>query len=100
MNSFCLSFKIISTSLSVFIIQFLNLISKSSIRKLWEEKPSYRDVTNTDEIESVDDFCKGIFTDYKYNVFYEFGKNDYTFTEDETLIGKNNDYNSVSRIIY
>jgi len=67
---------------------FLNLLSKSSLRKLWEEEPSYRDVVG-EEKESIDDYCKGPYTDYKYNVFYEVGKN-YTFTEDKNLIDKNN----------
>ena len=72
-------------------------MSKSSLRKLWEEEPSYRDVEG-EEKESIDDYCKGPYTDYKYNVFYEVGKN-YTFTEDKNLID-NNDYNAVSRINY
>ena len=50
------------------------------------------------EKESIDDYCKGPYTDYKYNVFYEVGKN-YTFTEDKNLID-NNDYNAVSGINY
>ena len=70
-------------------------MSKSSLRKLWEEEPSYRDVEG-EEKESIDDYCKGPYTDYKYNVFYEVAKN-YTFTEDKNLIDKNN-INAVSRI--
>ena len=74
-------------------------MSKSSLRKLWEEEPSYRDVVG-EEKESIDDYCKGPFTDYKYNIFYEVGKYNYTFTEDDVLINHNNDYNAVSRINY
>ncbi len=46
--------------------------------------------------ESIDKYCRGAFTDYKYNIIYEVGKN-YTFTEDEPLI--DNDYNAVIRIL-
>ena len=79
------------------IIQFLNIISKSKIRKLWEEDPSYNRYEGEDnEKYSIDKYCKGPFTDYKYNIFYEVGKYNYTFTDDEDLINHNNDYNAVS----
>ena len=76
-------------------------MSKSSLRKLWEEEPSYfREDGEDKEKESIEKYCKGTFTDYKYNIFYEDGKYNYTFTEDENLIDNNNDYNAVSRINY
>ena len=48
------------------------------------------------EKESINKYCKGFYTDYKYNIFYEVGKN-YTFTE-ESLI--KNEYNGVSIILF
>ena len=47
----------------------------------------------------MDKYCRGPFTDYKYNVFYEVGKNHYIFSEEPNLID-NNDYNAVSKINY
>ena len=55
-------------------IQFLKLIPKSRIRQLWEEEPSY-DREGDDEVKkSIEEYYKGPFTDYKYNIFYEVEK--------------------------
>ena len=81
-----------------FFIQFFGLIPKinfGKLRVLWEEKPSYYVEREGEEEKSINEYCKGFYTDYKYNIFYEVGKN-YTFTEKNLI--ENNKYNAVSII--
>ena len=72
---------------------------KSGLRKLyWEEEVKFNSDRNYegDEQDSIEHCKKSYYTDYKYNIFYEVGKN-YTFT-DEDLVEKNN-YYAVSNIV-
>ena len=73
---------------------------KSNLRKLldWEEEVKFnkdRDYTYDEEEDSIEHCKTSYYTDYKYNIFYEVGKN-YTF-DDDNLIEKN-DYYAVSNI--
>ena len=75
----------------IFFIQSFNLNKKSNLRKLldWEEDVQFnseRDFTQ-EEKDSIDHCKTNYDTDYKYNIFYEVGKN-YTF-DDKDLVEEN-----------
>ena len=79
------------------------MIKKSNLRKLnWEEEVYFNSDTDEEEKESINDHCKRRkYTDYKYNIFYEVGK-DYIDLNNldpnlEKLI-KNYNYYSVSNL--
>ena len=61
----------------------------------WEEKVEFR-TGKYDEKESIDRCKKSYYTDYKYKVIYEVGK-EYTF-DNQNLIYNN--YYAVSNIFY
>jgi hypothetical protein len=62
----------------------------------WEEEVEYRTGKDPNEIKSINRCKKRYYTDYKYKVFYEVGK-DYTF-DNPNLI--NNNYYAVSNLFY
>jgi len=71
------------------------------LRKLldWEEEVEFNRFDNKDDKEETESilYCKkSYYSDYKYNIFYEIGKN-YTFP-DKSLVDDNN-YYAVSIII-
>jgi len=74
------------------------LNKKSNLRKLdWEDEVKFNTDTDSEEVESIGHCEKNYYTDYKYNIFYEVGKDNYKFTEDENLVDSN-DYHAVSKI--
>ena len=73
---------------------------KTNLRKLldWEEKVKFNRFENEDDEEETESikYCKkGYYTDYKYNIFYEVGK-EYTFPDDNLV--NENTYYAVSNI--
>ena len=70
---------------------------KSNVRKLdWEEVVEFNTDTDSEEVESIVHCETGYYTDYKYNIFYEVGKDNYEFPE--TNLVDENDYYAVSNI--
>ena len=49
---------------------------KSNLRKLgWEEEVKFnKDHDNSEDLESIEHCKTSYYTDYKYNIFYEVGK--------------------------
>lgn len=83
-------------------IQLFNLNKKSNLRKLdWEEVVEFNTDTDSEEVESIVHCETGYYTDYKYNIFYEVGK-DYKNLEELNLalykLVENNKYYPVSNI--
>ena len=77
-------------------IQLFNLNKKSNLRKLdWEEVVEFNTDTDSEEVESIVHCETGYYTDYKYNIFYEVGKENYVFNSN---LVKDNDYHAVSNI--
>ena len=78
-------------------IQPFNLNKKSNLRKLgWEEDVKlYTDNLDDEEKDSIDHCQTGYYTDYKYNIFYEVGKEKYVF---KSNLVEDNDYHAVSNI--
>ena len=77
-------------------IQLFNLNKKSNLRKLdWEEVIEFNTDTDSEEVESIVHCETGYYTDYKYNIFYEVGKENYVFNSN---LVKDNDYHAVSNI--
>ena len=80
-------------------IQSFSLNKKSNLRKLidWEEEVIFsREGMDDDEKDSIEHCKKSYYTDYKYNIFYEVGK-EFTDLENQdsnlyNLIDKNNYY--------
>ena len=73
------------------IIQSFNWNKKSNLRKLyWEEEVKFNKDINDNEKDSIKHCEKRYYTDYKYNIFYEVGK-DYTELETnlKDLVEKN-----------
>ena len=73
---------------------------KSNLRKLdWEEVVEFNTDTDSEEVESIVHCETGYYTDYKYNIFYEVGK-EYT-SLDSTLVDliKENGLYAVSNIL-
>ena len=71
---------------------------KSNLRKLldWEEEVIFsRKGINSDETKSIDHCETRYYNNYKYNIFYEVGK-DYTFNK--TNLVKENTFYAVSNI--
>ena len=69
---------------------------KSNLRKLdWEEVVEFNTDTDSEEVESIVHCETGYYTDYKYNIFYEVGKENYVFNSN---LVKDNDYHAVSNI--
>ena len=69
---------------------------KSNLRKLdWEEVVEFNTDTDSEEVESIGHCEKNYYTDYKYNIFYEVGKENYEFNSN---LVKDNDYHAVSNI--
>ena len=61
----------------IFFIQSFNLKKKSNLRKLgWEEEVKFNTTghDNPDELKSIEHCKTSYYTDYKYNIFYEVGK--------------------------
>ena len=70
---------------------------KSNLRKLdWEDEVKFNTATDSEEVESIGHCEKNYYTDYKYNIFYEVGKDNYEFPE--TNLVDENDYYAVSNI--
>ena len=69
---------------------------KSNLRKLdWEDEVKFNTDTDSEEVESIGHCEKNYYTDYKYNIFYEVGKENYVFNSN---LVKDNDYHAVSNI--
>ena len=78
-------------------IQPFILNKKSNLRKLdWEDEVKFNTDTDSEEVESIGHCEKNYYTDYKYNIFYEVGKDNYEFPE--TNLVDENDYYAVSNI--
>jgi len=72
------------------------LNKKNNLRKLdWEEVVEFNTDTDSEEVESIVHCETGYYTDYKYNIFYEVGKENYVFNSN---LVKDNDYHAVSNI--
>ena len=79
-------------------IQSFSLNKKSNLRKLidWEEEVIFsREGIDDDEKDSIEHCKKSYYTDYKYNIFYEVGK-EYEFPD--KILVKDNTYYAVSDI--
>ena len=77
-------------------IQLFNLNKKSNLRKLgWEEVVKFDKNIDPKEKDSIVHCETGYYTDYKYNIFYEVGKENYVFNSN---LVKDNDYHAVSNI--
>ena len=69
---------------------------KSNLRKLdWEDEVKFNTDTDSEEVESIGHCEKNYYTDYKYNIFYEVGKEKYVF---KSNLVEDNDYHAVSNI--
>ena len=66
---------------------------KSNLRKLgWEEVVKFKENTDLEEEDSIEHCETSYYTDYKYNIFYEVGK-DYTLDSNlKELVDRNNYY--------
>ena len=74
-----------------------NSDKKSNLRKLgWEEVVKFDKNIDPKEKDSIVHCESGYYTDYKYNIFYEVGKDNYEFPE--TNLVDENDYYAVSNI--
>ena len=56
----------------------------------WEEEVKFNTDTDKEEEDSIDHCKTSYYTDYKYNIFYEVGK-DYEFP-DKNLVNENKYY--------
>ena len=69
---------------------------KSNLRKLgWEEEVIFNTDIDPEEEDSIEHCQKNYYTDYKYNIFYEVGKENYKFSDN---LVNSNDYHAVSNI--
>ena len=70
---------------------------KSNLRKLgWEEEVIFNTDIDPEEEDSIEHCKKNYYTDYKYNIFYEVGKENYVFPDSNLIV--ENDYHAVSII--
>jgi len=73
------------------------LNKKSNLRELdWEEIVKFRADIFSEEEGSIEHCSKSYYTDYKYNIFYEVGKENYKFPYKNLVY--ENDYHAVSNI--
>ena len=84
----------------IIFIQSFNFNKKSDFRKLvWEEEVKFNTDTDEEEQDSIEHCKTSYYTDYKYNIFYEVGKEFTKLDKNlDDLVNKNELY-AVSIII-
>ena len=85
----------------IFFIQSFNFNKNSNLRKLnWEEEVKFgRPEKNEEEKKSIKHCKTSYYTDYKYNIFYEVGKEYIELDPNLSDLVENDNYYPVSNIV-